>query len=62
LEENIASIFRVEYVPPKRRLTFNGIHGIVAQEIVMFIATAVRTSNPTTLKRNCPKSHFVDNP
>jgi hypothetical protein len=35
------------YVPPKRRLTFNGLHGIISQKIVLFITTAVRTSNPT---------------
>jgi hypothetical protein len=36
------------YVPPKRRLTFNGLHGVVSQKMVLFISTAVRTSNPTT--------------
>jgi hypothetical protein len=35
------------YVPPKRQLTFNGLHGIVSQKIEVFITTAVRTSNPT---------------
>jgi hypothetical protein len=33
-------------VPPKRRLTFNGLHGVISQKIVLFITTAVRTSNP----------------
>jgi hypothetical protein len=32
---------------PKRRLTFNGLHGVISQKIVLFITTAVRTSNPT---------------
>jgi hypothetical protein len=35
------------YVPPKRRLTFNVLHRVISQEIEIFIATAVRTSNPT---------------
>jgi hypothetical protein len=34
-------------VPPKRRLTFNGLHGTISQMIGLFIATTVRTSNPT---------------
>jgi hypothetical protein len=35
------------YVPPKRRLTFNGLHDVISQKVVLFITTAVRTSNPT---------------
>jgi hypothetical protein len=31
------------------RLTFNGLHGIISQKIVLFITTAVRTANPTKL-------------
>jgi hypothetical protein len=37
-------------VPPKRRLTFNGLHRIIFQIfqwVVLFISTAVKTSNPT---------------
>jgi hypothetical protein len=30
---------------PKRRLTFNGQHGVISQKIVLFITTAVKTSN-----------------
>jgi hypothetical protein len=37
----------LRYVPPKRRLTFNGLHGVITQEIELFITTGVRTSNPT---------------
>jgi hypothetical protein len=33
-------------VPPKRRLTFNGLHGVIFQKIEHFITTAVRTSGP----------------
>jgi hypothetical protein len=33
-------------LPPKRRLTCNGPHGIISPKIVLFIITAVRTSNP----------------
>jgi hypothetical protein len=35
------------YVPPKRRLTLKGLHGVISQKLVLFITTAVRTSNPT---------------
>jgi hypothetical protein len=28
-------------------LTFNGLHGVISQKIVLFITTNVRTSNPT---------------
>jgi hypothetical protein len=37
------------YVPPKRRLTLNGLHGVISEKIVLFITTAVRTSNPTKI-------------
>jgi hypothetical protein len=33
------------YIPPKRRLTFNGLHGVISQKTVHFIITAMRTSN-----------------
>jgi hypothetical protein len=36
------------YVPPKRRLTFNGLHCVISQKIALFITTTVRTSNPTS--------------
>jgi hypothetical protein len=32
---------------PKRRMTFNGLHGVISQKIVFFITTAERTSDPT---------------
>jgi hypothetical protein len=35
------------YVRPKRRLTFNGLHGVISQKTVLFISTAVWISNPT---------------
>jgi hypothetical protein len=40
------------YVPPKRRLQLNRRHGITSQKMILFITTAVNTSNPTT--GNCP--------
>jgi hypothetical protein len=36
-------------VPPKHRLTSNGLHGVISQKIEIFITTAVRTSNPTLI-------------
>jgi hypothetical protein len=35
--------------PPKRRLTFNGLHSDISQRAEIFIATAVRTLNHTTV-------------
>jgi hypothetical protein len=40
---------RRRHVPPKRRLTFNGLHCVISQKIELFLTTAVRTSNPTWL-------------
>jgi hypothetical protein len=37
----------LEVVPPKRWMTFNGLHGVISQKIELFITTAVRTSNLT---------------
>jgi hypothetical protein len=38
-----------DYVPPKHRLTFNGLHGVISQKIVLSVTIAVRTSNPTQM-------------
>jgi hypothetical protein len=35
------------YVPPKRRLTLNGLQGDISQKMVLFITSAVRSSTPT---------------
>jgi hypothetical protein len=35
------------YVPPKFRLTLNGLHGVISQNMVLIITTAVKISNPT---------------
>jgi hypothetical protein len=44
------------YDPPKRRLTFNGLHGFITQKIQHFITTGVRTLNPA----QALKCSFVD--
>jgi hypothetical protein len=38
------------YVPPKRRLQLNRLHGVTSQKMLLFITTAVKTSNPTHKK------------
>jgi hypothetical protein len=38
-----------QYIPSKRRLTFNGLHGIISQKIVLFIITAVGIPNPAPI-------------
>jgi hypothetical protein len=37
----------MQYVPPKRRLKLNGLHGVISQKMVLLITTAVKISNPT---------------
>jgi hypothetical protein len=41
---------RLRYVPPKRQLTFNGLHGVISQNIVLFRST--RSSPGTWLLFN----------
>jgi hypothetical protein len=33
--------------PPKRRLTYNRLHGVISLKTEFFITTVVKTSNPT---------------
>jgi hypothetical protein len=37
------------YVPPKRRVHLNGLHCVISQKMILFITTAVKTSNPTNI-------------
>jgi hypothetical protein len=32
--------------PPKPRLKLSGLHGVISQKMILFITTAVKTSNP----------------
>jgi hypothetical protein len=34
-------------VPPKPRLAYTGLHGVISQKAQIFLAAAVRTSNST---------------
>jgi hypothetical protein len=38
--------------PSKRRMTSNGLQGVIPQKIEHFITTTVRTSNPITLHKD----------
>jgi hypothetical protein len=38
--------FECNYVLPKCRLTFLGLHGVISQSKKLFIVSSVRTSNP----------------
>jgi hypothetical protein len=44
-------------------LKLNGLHGVILQEIALFINTAVRTSNPSFLNAviEGPEDHNVNN-
>jgi hypothetical protein len=46
------------YVPLKHQFTFNRIHGVIFQKIVLFITTDVRTSNPTSTIYKSSVSEF----
>jgi hypothetical protein len=35
------------YAPPKRRMAFNELNGVIFQNLRLFITTAVRSQNPT---------------
>jgi hypothetical protein len=35
------------YVPPKRRLKLDGLHGVISQKMILFVTIALNTSNPT---------------
>jgi hypothetical protein len=50
-EEHIASIFRVEEISSASKqvaskLTLNGLHDVISQKLILFITTALKTSNP----------------
>jgi hypothetical protein len=44
---------RMRPVLPKRRLTVNGLHGVTAQKIELFITTGVRTSFKSYIFQDC---------
>jgi hypothetical protein len=37
------------YVPPKRRLKLDRLHGVISQKMILFITNDAKTSNPTDL-------------
>jgi hypothetical protein len=47
------------YVPPKLRLTLNGLHSVVSQKMVPFITTVVKTSNPTASYPESDSLHWI---
>jgi hypothetical protein len=53
VEENISWYYFLRpwrwrrYVPPKRLLQLNRLHGVTSQKMILFITTAVKTSNLT---------------
>jgi hypothetical protein len=61
-EEHIASIFRVEETIVKAGgKQSSGLHGFISQKMVLFITTAVRTSNPIQqVLHLVPRSRMVE--
>jgi hypothetical protein len=40
------------HIPPKRRMTFNRLDGIISQKTELFLIIALRTLNPTSIYFN----------
>jgi hypothetical protein len=40
--------------PPKRRLTYNGLHSVMSQKIILFKTTSERSSDPTKVELIAP--------
>jgi hypothetical protein len=75
LEEHIASIFRVEetgsanqrlrpwrwrrYVPPKRRLKLNGLHGVISQKMILFKNALISRKNHRYILQSFRKIHLI---
>jgi hypothetical protein len=66
-EKHIASIFRVEEISSARNqqasskpTAFNRLHGAISQKIVLFIITAVKTSNSTILHFSAVQTERFD--
>jgi hypothetical protein len=38
------------HVPPKRRLSFNGLYGFISQKVELLVTIGVRNSNPKRMK------------
>jgi hypothetical protein len=43
------------YVPPKHWLQLNRLHGVISQKMILFITSAVKTSDPTFPKNFVPQ-------
>jgi hypothetical protein len=49
LSSSFVGVQAQRHIPPKCRLTFNGLHGVTSQKIKLFKTTSVRISNPTNI-------------
>jgi hypothetical protein len=62
-EEHVASILTKSKPSKKptemKHQAFSGLHGITTQKIIIFIATTMRTSNPTFIFLYCPNSESL---
>jgi hypothetical protein len=48
------------YVPPKSRLTFYELHGIMSQKMVLFITTFVRTSSDVLVHHHSSSLQYME--
>jgi hypothetical protein len=46
------------YLPPKRPVQLNALHGVISQKMILFITTAVKTSDPTSFQ-SCSSTRFI---
>jgi hypothetical protein len=61
-EEHIASIFRVEEISSARNQQasrWQALHGVISQKMILFITTAVKTSNPTYFVTFCKERNLL---
>jgi hypothetical protein len=54
------------YIPPKHRLKLNGLHDVISQKMILFITTAVKTSNLNSLlarmDKKCSTIYWIQKP
>jgi hypothetical protein len=59
LDKLISSTLKMEAIcSSERLLTLNGLHGVISQKMILFITTAVKTSDPAYLKFLHKSIHF----
>jgi hypothetical protein len=61
LAELISPTMEMEAICSSETLVDNGLHGVISQKMVVFITTAVKTSNPTIVSLSSPVVILMNN-